>query len=273
MSERPTDVVLYAVDGRVAQIILNRPDRLNASNRNLSLGLNVAFERAAADPQVRVVLLRGAGRAFCAGADLRILDELSDDPEAPNSGSGSLRYDGLMEFDKPVIAAIHGACAGIGLALACSADIRIAADDAVFVAPFSRLGLCAEGGLAWLLGRQMGIGNATEMLLSARRIAADEALAKGLVARLMPVEGFADAALAYAAMVAEGSPGSFAMMKRQLREAGSQDFAAARALAEGLTRSSLHDADFGEAISAKRAGRPPEFKPRATTFDPPITPH
>ena len=271
MTEQPANAVLYAVNGRVAQITLNRPDRLNASNRNLSLGLTAAFDRAAADAEVRVILLSGAGRAFCAGADLRILDELSDDPDAPNSGSGALRYDGLLALDKPIIAAIHGACAGIGLALACCADIRIAAEDAVFVAPFSRLGLCAEGGLAWLLGRLMGTGNASEMLLSARRVAADEALAKGLVARVMPTEGFASAALAYAATVAEGSPASFAMMKRQLRESHVQDFAEARALAAELTRASLHDKDFGEAISAKREGRPPAFRPVSTSFDPPIT--
>src|SRR3546814_6642163 len=88
---------------------------------------------------------------------------MSDDPSAPNSGSGGLRYDGLMRLPKPVVAAIHGPCAGIGLALACAADIRIAADDAVFVAPFAKLGLCAEGGLAWSLSRLMGPGNAAEM--------------------------------------------------------------------------------------------------------------
>lgn len=142
------DVVLYAAGRGVARITLNRPDRLNASNGELSRGLTAAFTRAAADPEVRVILVAGAGRAFCAGADLQVLGELSDDASAPNSGSGGLRYDGLMLLPKPVIAAIHGPCAGIGLALACAADIRIAAADAVFVAPFAKLGLCAEGGLA-----------------------------------------------------------------------------------------------------------------------------
>ena len=174
--EQPDEVVLYEAVRGVARITLNRPDRLNASNGAVSRGLTAAFTRAGTDPEVRVVLLTGAGRAFCAGADMAVLGELSADPAAPNSGSGGLRYDGIMLLDKPVIAAVHGACAGIGLAMACATDIRIAADDAVFVAPFAKLGLCAEGGLAWSLTRLMGQGHAAEMLLTARRVGAAEAL-------------------------------------------------------------------------------------------------
>ena len=172
MSPADGDAVLYTVNDGVGRISLNRPDRLNASNGAMSRGLTSAFTRAAADSEVRVILLSGAGRGFCAGADLQVLDELSADPDAPNSGSGGLRYDGLSLLPKPVIAAVHGACAGIGLAMACAADIRIAAQDAFFVAPFAGLGLCAEGGLAWSLTRLMGSGHAAEMLMSARRIEA-----------------------------------------------------------------------------------------------------
>lgn len=264
-------VVLYAVDRGVAGITLNRPERLNASNGALSRGLTAAFTRAAADPEVRVILLAGAGRGFCAGADMRVLDELSNDPAARNSGSGGLRYDGLMRLPKPVVAAIHGPCAGIGLALACAADIRIAADDAVFVAPFARLGLCAEGGLAWSLSRLIGPGNAAEMLMSARRVAADEACAKGLVSRLLPREGFHDAALAYAVDLAEGAPSSFALIKRQLADAEGETFEAARAKAAELTRETLHGGDFGEALAAKRAGRPARFVPVTAPFAPPVS--
>lgn len=271
MNEASSEVVLYAVADGVAHITLNRPERLNASNRELSRGLNDAFDRAAADTEVCVVLLSGAGRAFCAGADLRILDELSADPDAPNSGSGGLRYDGLMNLQKPVIAAIHGACAGIGLAMACSADIRIAADDAVFVAPFAKLGLCAEGGLAWLLARLVGAGNAAEMLMSARRIEAHEAYAKGLVSQLLPREGFGEAAMAYAVSVAQGAPASFAMMKRQLAAVSGQSFEEARILANALTQDTLHAADFKEAIAARQEGRAPRFDPVAARFDPPVT--
>ena len=266
------DEVLYAVERGVARITLNRPERLNASNGALSRGLTAAFDRAAGDPEVRVVLLAGAGRGFCAGADMEVLGELSDDPDAPNSGSDGLCYDGLMFLPKPVIVAVHGACAGVGLAMACAADIRIAAQDAFCLAPFAQLGLCAEGGLAWLLARLMGQGNAAEMLLSARRVAAQEALAKGLVAQVLPAAGFADAAFAYAAqMAAAGSPLSFAHVKAQLREATLQDFVSARTASGEITKMTLDGLDFKEAMSARREKRTPNFAGLSTTFHPPVT--
>jgi len=263
--------VLYTVTDGVARITLNRPDRLNASNGAISRGLTAAFTSAGADPRVRVILLSGSGRGFCAGADQQVLNELSADPAAPNSGSGGLRYDGLSLLAKPVIAAVHGACAGIGLAMACAADIRIAAEDAFFVAPFAGLGLCAEGGLAWSLARLMGPGNAGEMLMSARRVDAAEAYAKGLVSQILPTKGFAEAALAYAGSVAANAPASFAMIKRQLREADFQDFEAARASALDLTRETLQSADFREGILARREKRPALFSPVVMEFEPPIS--
>ncbi|MBK9012042.1 enoyl-CoA hydratase-related protein [Novosphingobium sp.] len=269
--EQPDEVVLYAAARGVARITLNRPDRLNASNGAVSRGLTAAFTRAGADPEVRVVLLCGAGRAFCAGADMAVLGELSADPAAPNSGSGGLRYDGIMLLDKPVIAAVHGACAGIGLAMACAADIRIAAEDAVFVAPFARLGLCAEGGLAWSLARLMGQGHAAEMLLTARRVGGAEALARGLVSQLLPAQGFAEAALAYAESLAQGSPASFAMIKRQLRDADGQDFETARAASMALTRETLDGPDFKEAMAALRGKRAARMAGLSVPFAPPVS--
>lgn len=271
MSDLGEGVVLYDAADGVARITLNRPDRLNASNRDLSLGLTAAFTRAGADPAVSVVLLMGAGRAFCAGADLQVLNELSAEPGSPNSGSGGLRYDGIMRFEKPVVAAIHGACAGIGLALACAADIRLAAADAVFVAPFAKLGLPAEGGLAWLLSRAIGPGNAAELLLTARRMGATEALAKGLVSQVFEDENFAGAALAYARQLATGSPASFATIKGQLAAAATDDFESARAEAATLARDMLRAPDFREAIAARREGRAPRFAAVVTRFDPPVS--
>lgn len=271
MSTLGTEPVLYAVTDGVAVITLNRPDRLNASNADMSVGLTLAFSRAGFDPEVRVILLRGAGRGFCAGADAAVLDALSAGPDAPSNASNGLRYDGFTNLPKPVIAAIHGACAGIGLAMVCAADIRIAADDAFFLAPFAALGLSAEGGLAWSLTRLMGLGHATEMLLSARRICAEEAYIKGLVSRVMPAEDFAEAALDYARSLAANAPSSFAHIKRQLADVDGQDFEAARAIAAGIVPVTLAHHDFKEAMAARRDKRPAHFVPVTAHFDPPVS--
>lgn len=263
--------VLYAVIDGVAVITLNRPDRLNASNADMSAGLTAAFARAGLDPDVRVILLRGAGRGFCAGADAAVLDTLSAGPGEPSNASAGLRYDGFTKLPKPVIAAVHGACAGIGLAMACAADIRIAADDAFFFAPFAALGLSAEGGLAWSLSRLMGLGHATEMLLSARRIPAEEARAKGLVSQVLPSNGFADAALEYARSLAVHAPSSFAHIKRQLAEAEGQDFQTAREVAAELVPVTLAHEDFKEAMAARRERRAPRFSSLTAKFDPPVS--
>ena len=270
MSDEP-DAVLYEVIDGVALVTLNRPDRLNASNGALSRGLTAAMTRAAGDEAVRVVLLSGAGRGFCAGADMQVLGELSGDASAPNSGSGGLRYDGLRAMSKPVIAAVHGACAGVGLDMACSADIRIAAESAFFVAPFARLGLCAEGGLAWLLPRLIGAGNAAEMLMTGRRMGAQEAYAKGLVAHVLADEGFAGAARDYARDLArQCAPASLEQIKRQLRESPDQAYAEARELAVSLTQDNLKGGDFREGIAAKAERRPPRFSGVSGTFEPPV---
>lgn len=271
MTAREAVPVLYAVTAGVAVVTLNRPSRLNASNAEMSSGLTAAFSRAGLDPDVRVILLRGAGRGFCAGADAAVLDALSAGPDATSNASAGLRYDGFTNLPKPVIAAVHGPCAGIGLAMACAADIRIAADDAFFLAPFAALGLCAEGGLAWSLSRLMGHGHATEMLLSARRIAAQEAYAKGLVSLLLPADGFADAALDYARAIAAHAPSSFAHIKRQMAEVDGQDFETARVVAAALVPCTLGDPDFREAMAARRDKRAPRFAPLAASFAPPVS--
>lgn len=263
-------VVLFEIEQGVACITLNRPDRLNASNAQLSRALNEAFTEAARDGEARVVLLRGAGRGFCAGADMEVLGEIAGAPGEANSGTPGLRYDGLMQMAKPVIAAVHGPAAGIGLALACSADVRIAARSAFFLAPFAKLGLCAEGGLAWLLARAMGPGNAAEMLFSARRVGAEEAYAKGLVSHVFDDEVFERAAFDYAAQIARNAPSSFAMMKGQLWRAGSQTYAQQREEARQLTEDTLRSADFGEAMAATRENRDPDFTPVSVEFEPPI---
>jgi enoyl-CoA hydratase/carnithine racemase len=252
--------VLYHVADGVARLTLNRPDRLNAINGALSRRLNRLLDQASRDAAVRVILIDGAGRGFCGGADQQVLDEYAGDPKGPNSGSGRLRYGDLMQIPKPVIAAVHGACAGVAAALACCADIRIAAANAFFVIPFARIGLTAEVGLAWLLPRLIGTGNALELLMTGDRVSAARAAELGLVQQVLPDEGFADAALAYANRLAAGSaPTSLAAIKRQVYAGWGQDFAGADDLAARLTFDSLEGPDFAEAMRARKAKRPPAY--------------
>lgn len=261
MDDRDT-VVLSMFNRGVATITLNRPQRSNAVNGRLSRALNQALDAAARAPEVRVILITGAGKAFCAGADAKVLDEYAADPAVPNSGSGKLRYSALMQLPKPVIAAVNGACAGVGLALACCADIRLASANAFFLAPFARLGLTAELGLGWLLPRLIGIGNTMHLLMAAGRMPAEEARAMGLVSAVLPDSSFAAEAHAYAVAMAEGSaPSALAAIKRQVYQALSQSFSEAEEQAFRLTFESLDGADFKEAIAARMGQRSPNFAP------------
>jgi len=262
-----SNTVLTEIRDGVATLTLNRPQRLNAVNGELSRALNHALEAASQSRDVRVILITGAGKAFCAGADSKVLNEYAADPAAPNSGSGRLRYGELMALPKPVIAAVNGPCAGIGVALACCCDIRLASDGAFFVAPFVKLGLTAEVGLAWLLPRLIGTGNALDLLMSARRVGADEALSKGLVTYVYPSGSFPSAAWAYAAaMAAAGAPGALLAIKQQVYSALTQDFAAAETDSVRLTFESLKGPDFKEAMAAQREGRRPQFEPVSVPF-------
>jgi len=266
MNDPEASVLLSTTDG-VATITLNRPHRANAVNGDLSRQLNHALDTASRSPDVRVILITGAGKAFCAGADTKVLGEYAADPAAPNSGSGKLRYSALMHLPKPVIVAVNGACAGVGLALACFADIRIASHDAFFLAPFAKLGLTAELGLGWLLPRLIGTGNAMHLLLSAERVTAAQATDMGLVTALFDAEDFQARAHDYALRIASGpAPSSLALIKRQVYDALSQNFAAAEDEAFHLTFESLEGDDFKEAVSSNQHGRKPAFKPVSEPF-------
>jgi 2-(1,2-epoxy-1,2-dihydrophenyl)acetyl-CoA isomerase len=259
--------VLAEIRDGVAILTLNRPERLNAVNGELSRALNLALGAASQSRDVRVILITGAGKAFCAGADSKVLNEYAADPTAPNSGSGRLRYGALMALPKPVIAAVNGPCAGIGVALACCSDIRLASDGAFFLAPFVQLGLTAEVGLGWLLPRLIGTGNALDFLMAARRVGADEALSMGLVTRVYPSDSFLSEARAYAAaMAAAGAPGALLAIKRQVYSALTQDFAAAETDSARLTFESLKGPEFKEAMAAQREGRRPQFEPVSAPF-------
>jgi enoyl-CoA hydratase/carnithine racemase len=237
------------VDG-VALITFRRPDQLNALNGEMHDMLDDAMIRVERDPAIRAAVLTGIGRGFCVGNDMRDLKSQSEGgssegfrhPAKPDPKYDKIFADAppelrahyllLKAIGKPVIAAVNGVCAGIGLTFATTSDVRFASTDAVFTAIFARRGLTAETGLAFLLPSLIGFGAASDMLLSGRKVAAEEALAMGLVSRLCRPQDLVPAAMDYARDVAMNtSPRSTRVIKRQLWQAQRQTFMDAAILA------------------------------------------
>ncbi len=261
---------LFDITDGVATITLNRPEKLNAWNPAMEAELRAHIAAAHADRAARVVLLTGAGRAFCAGADLAavadptrpqpVFEGITTPPGPPPAREDfSRRYSYLLNQDKPVIAAINGAVAGVGLAITLYADLRLMAAGAKLTTAFARRGLVAEHGMAWMLPRLIGMQNAADLLLSGRTVTAEEAGAFGLV-RVLPAEGFAAAARAIAAdWAAHCSPRSLRVIRRQLQLSAFQTLSEAITLAEQEQRDSRGSADRAEGIAAFREKRAPRF--------------
>lgn len=268
--------ILYRVEDGVAVITLNRPDRLNAWRREMDQDVRAAMRAASEDDAVRVIVLTGAGRGFCAGADMNMLQaiqsEASGDGRDSTSATAPAAFDETAREDfrkqyswfpavsKPIIAAINGACAGLGLVLSLYADIRFASASAKFTTAFSRRGLIAEHGVSWLLPRLIGFTNAADLLYSARTFDGEEALRLGLISRIFPAETFQDDVMAYAAMLAnEVSPRSLREMKRELWEAQFQSLGDAIESANADMPASFVSEDFKEGVAHFVEKRAPRF--------------
>ena len=269
--------VLYDVKDRIATVTMNRPDRLNAFNGEIEQGLRQAMERAAQEDEVRVIILTGAGRGFCAGADMERLSGAAGSGGAtipreapkPLDLGGAVRADFQHRYSyfpaipKPIIGAINGPAAGLGFVFACYCDIRFAGSEAIFTTSFSRRGLIAEYGLAWLLPRLVGPGRAADLLFSARRVSAEEAAAIGLVSRVFPQAQFMAGARDYAAELAGAvSPRSMRVMKRQLWEAMLGGLGESVELANEEMRGSFLSEDFKEGVAHFVEKRPARFTGR-----------
>ena len=258
--------ILYNVAGRVATITLNRPDKLNAWTAVMEQEVRKAVYDAEADSDVRVILLTGAGRGFCAGADMSLLSNIAarglGDRERvlENSDGGARRenvradfqkrYSYFPSIQKPVIAAINGPAVGLGFIISMYCDLRFASDAARFGTAFARRGLIAEYGLAWLMPRLIGPANALDLLLSARLVDAQEALRMGLVNQVFPHESFMDRALAYARDLATSvSPRSMRIIKQQVYNAMFQSLSEAFEVAEKEMIESLQCEDFKEGVA------------------------
>lgn len=260
------NAVQLEIDGAIATITLDRPDRMNAMNDDLLDGLIAALEDVVSDEDVAVVVLTGAGRAFCAGGDLTSMS--SDLSQVPRERAVSnLRRQAraselLREMSAVTIAAVNGACAGAGLGLAASTDLRLASDRAVFRVAFLGAAMSGDFGTAWLLTALLGEARTRELYLLDGKIYAAEALRIGLVSRVHPGDELMGEVRTLAERIAAAAPLARAGIKRNLNEAGTIP------LAEAMRRESErhiacgYSADAAEAGKAFLEGRPPVFTGR-----------
>jgi enoyl-CoA hydratase/carnithine racemase len=262
--------ILFEVSDRIATVTLNRPDRLNAWTPTMGLEVREAMEQARSDDAVRAIVLTGAGRGFCAGYDMDALGETSaagevEVPDFVPVGEQD-REDfqhpmtWLPAIDKPVIAAVNGPAAGIGLALLLFCDLRFAAAGAKFVTAFSRRGLVAEHGTSWMLTRLVGHSRSLDLLLSSRAVMGEEAFRIGLVDRVFDGADLMAETRAYARDLADNvSPRSTRIIKRQVWNALFESLADSMREADSEMALSLKSADFREGVAHFVEKRPANF--------------
>jgi len=271
------EAILYEVDDPVATITLNRPEKLNALTRQMRLELEQALVDAERRADVVGIVLTGAGRGFCAGADMGELQQIQAagsiaavdlPPGADHVRPGDARMGEdfaqglayLLTVRKPVICAVNGACAGMGFSLAMFCDLRFAAENAAFTTAYSQRGLVAEHGMSWLLPRLIGPARALDLLWSGRKFDGREALQLGVVNAVAPADQLLALAQNYVrTLAATTSPGSLMHMKRQVYRHLLQPLGAALTETQALMDASVTWPDFKEGIASFRERRPPQF--------------
>jgi enoyl-CoA hydratase/carnithine racemase len=260
------EAVIYEVtETGVAVLTLNRPDRLNTWGGDIATAFYAGLDRAEDDPAVRVIVLTGRGRAFCAGAQLGSMGNVSESIGKTDEGKlaslvGDRQPYHLTTLCKPVIAAINGSCVGIGFTQALMCDVRFAAAGAKFAASFARRGLIAEYGVSWILPRLIGWGAALDLLLSGRTFLADEAAQLGLVKEVVPPEQLMARVMEYAEDIAQNcSPASMAVIKRQTYGDAMREVADSNTRSEVLLQRSLQLPDVIEGITSFLDKRAPNF--------------
>jgi len=267
--------ILYEVSEPCATITLNRPDRLNAWTERMSAEMKHAVAQAETDTRVVAIVVTGAGRGFCSGADLFLLRGISEGQGAAeipadlaaDPGDASMEksfrgaYTYLLSVRKPIIAAINGPTAGMAIPITLCCDLRFASDRASFITAFSRRGLIAEWGSSWLLSRIVGPAHAIDLLLSGRKVEAPEAERMGLVNRVVPHDDLLPFVRSYVQdLAASCSPTSMAIMKRQIYEHLTESLGHAEEEAFRLMVESFSRPDFREGVMSFLEKRPPKFR-------------
>ncbi|MDJ1159909.1 enoyl-CoA hydratase-related protein [Chelatococcus sp. SYSU_G07232] len=259
--EQAEGPVLLTIERAVAVVTLNRPRFLNAIDVEAACALRDAIAAIDVDGGVRAVLLRGEGRAFCAGGDISRFS--ADDPAAAAEAIIDPLHEALRALDMlplPSIAAVHGAAAGAGFSLAMACDLAVAADDAVFTMAYARIGASPDGSATYRLPRLVGARKALELALLADPIDASEALRLGIVNRVVPAAELQASALALAERLAAGPTGAFGRIKALIAQSLGNDLAAQLDREREAFRASARGADFAEGVAAFLAKRAPQFE-------------
>ncbi len=270
-----TEDLLGRIDGHVAVLSFNRPERRNALSASMYDGFGTALPQIERDPSVRVLLVTGEGGAFCAGGDVKGMHENNTSSDSSEAGPTSLEDRvawlrsrqalvslALRQLPMPVVAALPGAAAGAGLSMALAADLRLAAERAILVTAFANVGASGDFGTSWFLPRIVGEAKAKELMFTSPRLTAAEAADLGLVNRVLPDDGFAEAALAFCHDLAGRAPIALRYMKENVNRAlGSTLAEALDAEASAMVRT-MGTADHREAAAAFVEKRPPEFAGR-----------
>jgi len=256
-----SEVVQMQIEDGVALLTLNRPDRLNAWTAEMEHAYFALLERCAHEQDVHVIVVTGAGRGFCAVADMQELQAIGDGTLTASDDALERRAQTFpLTIPKPIIAAVNGACAGIGLVQALMCDIRFAAAGAKLTTAFARRGLVAEHGISWILPRLVGPANALDLLLSGRVVFSEEAHELGLVNRVLAPDRLLEATLDYAhELVVNCSPASMATIKRQVYADLQSALPDALAEADRLMLASFTAPDFVEGVTSFVERRDPRF--------------
>jgi 2-(1,2-epoxy-1,2-dihydrophenyl)acetyl-CoA isomerase len=256
----PYEAILYDKRDRVATITLNRPEVLNAFNATMASELLAAFRQADADGEVGCIILTGAGRGFCSGADVRNwAQDLKEGPRRPAATAGESLCQLMFGLKKPIIAAINGPAVGLGCTLTLPCDIRIASSEARLGLIFARVGLIPEFGSTFLLSRIVGLARAKDLVFTARIVDAQEALSLGLVNRVVPPERLMEEARDMASTIAHGPTLALGLAREGLHRGLTSDLAAAEAWEAEALGHCLRSPEHAEGVNAFLEKRSPRF--------------